>query len=153
MASGSRTPLASAQAHPAGGAGQEGYFDPVALPVEPDFMDEEGGSSTDDEQRGLLSTRFSSLGGLVDRLIGIRLFDVDEGRETSTESETEREGEGETEGEARKRIDAEVKRRREEKERLRDAQEKWRFGMGGDGEGAGWEDARWLFGRAREAWM
>lgn len=147
--SGSRTPLASAQ--PQNADGRASYFDPntLDLPIEPDFVDEEDGSSAD--EAGITASTFTSLGGLVDKLIGFNLFNVEEGRETGTESEGDGD-EGETETEAKRRIEAEVRRRREEKERLRDAQQA-RWTEGGDGEGGWQEDARWLFGRAREAWM
>lgn len=144
--SGSRTPLASTQ--PQHSDGRNNYFDPttLALPLEADFVDDDDSSV---DENSFSTSTFTSLGGLVDRLIGFNLFNVDEGRETSTESEAEEPSE--TVDEARKRIGAEQKRRRVEKARLQDAQQR-RFGGGGEGDGAGWEDARWLFGRAREAW-
>lgn len=160
VVSGSRTPLASARMREEGRSG--GYFDlpPAGLPVEPEFLDAEDSSA--DEGVGVVGARLTSLGGLVDRLIGFPLFQVEEGRETGTESEADDlsgmdgigggAGTEETEVEARRRIGAENARREGEKERLRDAQRR-RFREGGAGEGGGWEDARWLFGRAREAWL
>lgn len=133
----------------------------VALPMAPDFVDEEGESSADgDDEEGTLGGRFSSLGGIVDKLIGTNFFHADSGLETSA-SESEAEfpsrtvsggAETETDLEARKRMETENARRKGEKERLRAAQQRSLAGKVGEEEGAGWEDARWFLGRVREAW-
>lgn len=138
---------------------QEG--EEVVLPMAPDFVDEEGESSADgDDEEGMLGGRFSSLGGIVDKIIGTNFFHADPGLETSaSESEAEYPSstvsappDTETDVQARKRIEMENARRKGEKERLRAAQQRSLGGKVGGEEGAGWEDARWFLGRVREAW-
>jgi len=133
VGAGARTPTAMHQVD------SRAIYD-AELPVEADFED----SSADEGA----ASRFSSLGGIVDRIIGLNLFHVEEREETGTESEVD--GAGETETEARQRRVAESGRRREEKERLQEAQQRSvRDGLTGN---SGWtEDAKWLMGVAKEA--
>jgi len=141
---------------------QEGYFD--ALGPGPDFVDvdvegegeELGGAEEegeDEEVRRLARQRGFGLGGLVDRLVGWTLFNVDEDRE---ESERE-DGRGEEPESAAARRRAEVRRRRELLERTasssalaaarRDGaatEEKAMPATVEEGEQGGWQDAAWL---------
>lgn len=66
-----------------------GYFDQPAMPVQPDFVDLEEDERDEVEVARLAQERSFGLGGLVDRLVGFSLFNVDEDRERSdTEDES-----------------------------------------------------------------
>lgn len=90
-----------------------GYFDeePPSLPAEPDFVDvdEEDDGADEREVGRLTQERSFGLGGLVDRLMGFNLFDVEERGETSEEEEPGEDEEGADENAAKRRKDAKAK--------------------------------------------
>jgi hypothetical protein len=88
----------------------EGYFDDLEDIAEPDFVDAEDDGIVDDEEVSRLANQKGfGLGGLVDRLVGFSLFNVDEDVE-----ETDDDGAEISNEEAIKRRQAELKKRREE---------------------------------------
>lgn len=124
----------------------EGYFDEVVVGTEPDFVDAEDEGAVDDEEVSRLAQQKGfGLGGLVDRLVGFSLFNVDEDGE-----DTEEEDHGEeTVEEAEKRKKALLKKRREQLERAASSSaiatarhEDVRPPVQGDD--GGWQDAAWL---------
>ncbi|KXL51255.1 MAG: hypothetical protein FE78DRAFT_26665 [Acidomyces sp. 'richmondensis'] len=141
---GIRTPVAG----PGGQDGTLGYFDQVpaaALATEPDFVDpDEDNPDDDDDERHvfrLTGQRSFGLGGIVDRLMGFNLFNVDE-REEITEDEAEQTTE--TADEAKERMAAENRRKREAKVSLT-APPPDPVDRNADGQGeGGWQDAAWL---------
>ena len=59
----------------------EGYFDDIDDIAEPDFVDQEGDDTDDEEVSRLARQKGFGLGGLVDRLVGFSLFNVEEDAE------------------------------------------------------------------------
>lgn len=125
---------------------EQGYFDDAAVGTEPDFVDAEDEGAVDDEEVSRLARQKGfGLGGLVDRLVGFSLFNVDEDGE-----DTEEEDPGEeTAEEAEKRKEAKLKKRREQLERTASSSatatarhEDVRPPVQGDD--GGWQDAAWL---------
>lgn len=137
----------------------EGYFD-SALGAGPDFVDpselddalvgRDVDSSADEEEvRKLANQRGFGFGGVLDRLVGWTLFNVDEDRE---ESERE-DGQGwmESAEEAKRRRAVEIKRRREQLESAASSSALATQAKAGEapraaqdeGQG-GWQDAAWL---------
>lgn len=152
LTTGSRTPLATATLVPDGGD----YFDsiPDSLAIEPDFVDEENESQDEASLNRLAETHAFGVGGIIDRIMNLSLFSVEE-KEEATEDDDVKDGD-ETEEQARERREAEKKRKREEKEKLvqRSAVgsgEDGREGDAGEG-GGGWvSDAAWLLSVASKA--
>ena len=127
-------------------AGNEGYFDNIDdVIAEPDFVDLEGDSTDDEEVSRLARQRGFGFGGLVDRLVGFSLFNVDEDAE-----ETEDDGAELSKEEALKKKQAALKKRREElakaasnsAEAMKRAEHDVEPAKKAD-EG-GWHDAAWL---------
>jgi hypothetical protein len=125
--------------------GGEGYFDDVEGIAEPDFVELEDNSS-DDEVDRLARQKGFGFGGLVDRLVGFSLFNVDEdGEETDDDGGAELSKE-----EALKKRQAALKKKREElaraasssAEAMRRAEHDVQPANKAD-EG-GWQDAAWL---------
>lgn len=133
----------------------EGYFD-SALGAEPDFVDPseldvavaaaENGAD-EEEVRRLANQRGFGFGGVLDRLVGWTLFNVDEDREESEKEEQSEDGE-----EARRRREREIQRRRELLESAASssalatqARENETLEAAREGEQAGgWHDAAWF---------
>jgi hypothetical protein len=133
-------------------AGQDGagdYFEDTISPIEPDFVntDEESESQDDAAVARFVQNRSFGLGGLVDRVMNFNIFKVEE-REELTEEEVEQASE--TEEQAKTRMAAERERKREEKERLvnRSAAQEGEVDEQGEG---GWSDAAWLLSVASKA--
>jgi hypothetical protein len=126
----------------------EGYFDDLADIAEPDFVDAEDDGTLDDEEVSRLSKQKGfGFGGLVDRLVGFSLFNVDEDGEETDDGEAD-EAEMSKE-EAIKRRQAELKKRREELARAAknsaDATRRAEHVQPPkQGEEGGWQDAAWL---------
>jgi len=125
---------------------KEGYFDEVATEEEPDFVEAEDEGAVDDEEVSRLAQEKGfGLGGLVDRLVGFSLFNVDEdGEETEEEHHAE-----ETAEEVANRKEAQVRRRREQLERAASSSAVAIVRPEGvrppvQGEDGGWQDAAWL---------
>jgi hypothetical protein len=126
-------------------AGGEGYFDSIEA-AEPDFVEaEDEGAEDEDEVSQLANQKGSGLGGLVDRLVGFSLFNVDEDAETEEEEEV-----AETAEQVAKRKQLAKKRRRAQLERAASSSaiatsrsETVPTPPMQDEEG-GWQDAAWL---------
>jgi hypothetical protein len=125
----------------------EGYFDDVATGAEPDFVEAEDEGAVDDEEVSRLAKQKGfGLGGIVDRLVGFSLFNVDEDGEESDEDRAD-----ETAEDAAKRRQAQLRRRREE---LANAASSSANATGRaepeavrppvQGDDGGWQDAAWL---------
>ncbi|KAK4549807.1 hypothetical protein LTR36_005108 [Oleoguttula mirabilis] len=141
---GSMTGLRTPMRGPPGGDVVAGYFDeePLALPMEPDFVDMEGDDTADEsEVARLTGARSFGLGGIVDSLMGYNLFKVDEREETTDTDESE--------VGVKDRVAAEAKWRRGENDRLTSCPPAPEGG-GEQGEG-GWRDAAWLLSVASKA--
>jgi hypothetical protein len=173
---GSISSLRAPMAGPGGPVGgYDGYSDETRQPepgpvMGPDFVEEEEDESSDENSVSKLTGNKSfGLGGIVDRLMGFHLFNVEEHEET-TEEETEEEREEETEdgrvgvgpgGSVFGETDAQAKERRE-RERARKEEEKRKLtalqpapggedGDGAQGEPSAWKDAAWLLSVASKA--
>ncbi|KAK5127438.1 hypothetical protein LTR85_006777 [Meristemomyces frigidus] len=146
---GSMTALRTPMSGPLAGDVIAGYFDeePLALSTEPDFVDMDDGDTADEtEVARLTGSRSFGLGGIVDRLMGYNLFNVEE-REETMEDEADRPDESE-EG-AQGQETAEEKRKRDERVRLISPPPA-PDGVDEEGEG-GWRDAAWLLSVATKA--
>ena len=123
----------------------EGYFDDMAEVAEPDFVEAEDDGSIDEEEVSRLARQPGfGFGGLVDKLVGFSLFNVDEDAE-----ETEDESAELSKEEAIKKKQAELKRKREELARAaKNSADATRRGESvkpaKQGEEGGWQDAAWL---------
>jgi len=130
----------------------DGYFEgadgAVAGPdfVEAEEREGEGGEEDEEVVRRLAGERAGGLGGVLDRLVGWTLFNVDEDREDS-----EREEPAESAEEAVARRERDVARRRELLERAASssalslqAQREVERNDAADGEQGAWHDAAWL---------
>jgi hypothetical protein len=126
----------------------EGYFDDIATTAEPDFLEAEDDGAVDDEEVSRLAKQKGfGLGGIVDRLVGFSLFNVDEdGEEEEEEDEAD-----ETVEEATKRKQEHLRRRREQLERAASSSavatgraEKEAIRPPIQGDDGGWKDAAWL---------
>jgi hypothetical protein len=125
----------------------EGYFDDVATGAEPDFVEAEDEGAVDDEEVSRLAKQKGlGLGGIVDRLVGFSLFNVDEDGEESEEDCAD-----ETMEEATKRKQEQLRRRREQLERAASSSavatgraEKETIRPPIQGDDGGWKDAAWL---------
>jgi hypothetical protein len=125
----------------------EGYFDDVTTGVEPDFVVAEDEGAVDDEEVSRLAKQKGfGLGGIVDRLVGFSLFNVDEDGEESDEEHAD-----ETVEDAAKRKLAQLRRRQEQLAKAasssaiataRTETEAIRPPVQGDD--GGWQDAAWL---------
>lgn len=145
---GSRTDFHTPLAWPSGHDGSADYFDEdaLAVPTEPDFVDpDEGDGADESEVAKLTDERSFGLGGIVDRLMGFNLFNVEE-REETTDDEADKGND--TEHEAKGRAATEAKRKLEEKERLTSPPAPTADAEQGDG---GWQDAAWLLSVASKA--
>jgi len=127
-------------------AAEGAYFDDVDVAAEPDFVEQEDDGAVDDEEISRLAKlKGAGLGGLVDKLVGFSLFNVDEDAE-----DTEDEKEDETAEEAVQRKQTNLKRRREQLERAASSSAiatTVRADITGppkQGEEGGWQDAAWL---------
>ncbi|KAF2430688.1 hypothetical protein EJ08DRAFT_697166 [Tothia fuscella] len=126
---------------------QEGYFDEVTV-AEPDFVDLEDEGAVDDEEISRLAReKGSGLGGLVDRVVGFSLFNVDEDVENSSDEDHVEE----TVEEAEKRRQFQLKKRREHLEEAANnsanattAHRSQEMTSPAKGEDSGWQDAAWL---------
>jgi hypothetical protein len=125
----------------------EGYFDDVATGAEPDFVEAEDEGAVDDEEVSRLARQKGlGLGGIVDRLVGFSLFNVDEDGEESEEDYAD-----ETVEEAAKRKQAQLMRRREQLEKAASSSANATGRTGPEsirppvqGDDGGWQDAAWL---------
>jgi len=132
----------------------DGYFEGAGVAAAgPDFVEleerewESGDGEEDDEVvRRLASERAFGLGGVLDRLVGWTLFNVDEDREDS-----EREEAAESAEDAASRRERDATRRREQLERAASssalslqAQTAVDQADAADGEQGAWHDAAWL---------
>ena len=138
---GARTPGAGAQ-------NAEGYFDEDAIadaPVEPDFVDPSNVAEeevyisaqlADEEVKRLAAERGFGFGGLVDRLIGWPLFNVDEDGEDVDEA-----AEVEEEAPRKRRVESE---RKAVTPKTQPPPSTSRGQSGSSGEDGGWKDAAWL---------
>ncbi|KAF2722461.1 hypothetical protein K431DRAFT_44590 [Polychaeton citri CBS 116435] len=147
---GSRTPLASS--HNADVIA--GYFDeePLAFPDGPDFVDTDEGNSEQDEAevKRLTKDRSFGLGSLVDRLMGLDLFNVDESEEASDQESRS------SASKAEARDEAKTAQQQQQQQRLRPnlAAIERTDGKEGVAEGeqpAAWSDAAWLMSVASKA--
>lgn len=92
-----RTPLSTLEGQSYGQGSGQGYFDQVAGgPIKPDFVDAEDeeevyGEVDEEEIAKLARGQRVGLGGIVDRLVGLTMFRVDEDREGSEDEEDDRE--------------------------------------------------------------
>lgn len=123
----------------------DGYFDALDT-AEPDFVDmEDEGADDEEEVSRLAKQKGSGLGGLVDRLVGFSLFNVDEDAATEEDDEPE-----ETAEQAAKRKQLEKKRRRAQLERaasssaIATSRAETVQPPQPQGEEGGWQDAAWL---------
>lgn len=127
-------------------AAQDGYFDNIDdVIAEPDFVDIEGDDTDDEEVSRLARQRGFGFGGLVDKLVGFSLFNVDEDAEETEDDLTELSKE-----EALKKRQAALKRRREELAKAAKSSAEATRRAEHDVEPAnkqdegGWQDAAWL---------
>ncbi|QDS76381.1 hypothetical protein FKW77_003489 [Venturia effusa] len=123
----------------------DGYFDALDT-TEPDFVDvEDEGADDEEEVSRLAKQKGSGLGGLVDKLVGFSLFNVDEDAETEEDDEPE-----ETAEQAAKRKQLEKQRRRAQLERAASSsatatnRAETVQPPQPRGEEGGWQDAAWL---------
>ncbi|KAK8208865.1 hypothetical protein BKA81DRAFT_358981 [Phyllosticta paracitricarpa] len=123
-----------------------------AVPMEPDFVDDEGSSiaaEDDEEVARLARERGFGLGGWMDKLMGWTLFSVDEDGEETTDDDDDSDELTPGDHDSQRRREMEVKRRRDEWARIeaasRAAKEKKLEDLPEprDSEG-GWQDAAWL---------
>jgi len=122
----------------------EGYFDELAV-VEPDFVDKDDDAAMEAEAeiRRLANLKGFGIGGLVDKLLGFPLFNVEE------PSDEEAEAEEQSPEELRRRKEEQMKRRREQLARTATSSAVAASRapvvepQQPDGEG-GWKDAAWL---------
>ncbi|KAK8177188.1 hypothetical protein IWX90DRAFT_447231 [Phyllosticta citrichinensis] len=148
---GSRTPIGALSRR-----SSADYLDDAddAVPMEPDFVDDEGSSIAEDDEEvaRLARERGFGLGGWMDKLMGWTLFSVDEDGEETTDDDDDDDNESDdlTGGDdTQRRREMEVKRRRDEWARIeaasRAAKEKKleELPEPRDSEG-GWQDAAWL---------
>jgi hypothetical protein len=123
----------------------DGYFGNLEA-AEPDFVEvEDEGAEDEQEVSRLARQKGSGLGGLVDKLVGFSLFNVDEDAESEEDDEPE-----ETAEEIAKRKQLERKRRRAQLERaasssaLATSRAETVQPPEPQGEEGGWQDAAWL---------
>jgi Protein of unknown function (DUF3984) len=123
----------------------DGYFDDLEG-TEPDFVDvEDEGAEDEEEVSRLAKQKGSGLGGIVDRLVGFSLFNVDEDAETEEDNEHE-----ETAEQVARRKQLEKKRRKAQLERAASysavATSRVEIVQPPQprGEEGGWQDAAWL---------
>ncbi|KAK8180319.1 uncharacterized protein BKA78DRAFT_61149 [Phyllosticta capitalensis] len=150
---GSRTPIGALSRRSSADYLDDGHDDfDDTVPMEPDFVDDEGSSIAEDDEEvaRLARERGFGLGGWMDKLMGWTLFSVDEDGEETTDDESDDLTAGDNNGdEVQRRREMEVKRRRDEWARIeaasRAAQEKKLEDLPEprDSEG-GWQDAAWL---------
>lgn len=125
--------------------GAEGYFDDVEAMAEPDFVEAEDDGALDDEEISRLSKQKGfGFSGLVDRLVGFSLFNVEEDAEETEDDDAEMSNE-----EAIKKRQAELKKKREELARAAkhsaEALQRGEHVQPANEEGEGrWQDAAWL---------
>jgi hypothetical protein len=122
----------------------EGYFDDVDDLAEPDFVDEECDDTDEEEVSRLAQQKGFGIGGLVDRLVGFSLFNVEEdAEETEDDAELSKE-------DALKKRQAALKKRREELARAAKHSAEAASRAEADVPNAnkqdegGWQDAAWL---------
>ena len=126
------------------------YFaeDPLAVPIEPDFVlaevDDGEGRDEEGEVARLSDQHSYGLGGIVDRLMHFNLFSVAEKEEMTTDEEDRGNG---TEDERDQRRAAAAKKKRNEGQVVLPPAPP---GGGEQGEGS-WQDAAWLLSVASKA--
>ncbi|KAK0263240.1 hypothetical protein LTS09_002431 [Friedmanniomyces endolithicus] len=142
---GTRTPMAAP-----GSLDMTSYFaeDPLAVPIEPDFVlaevDDGEGRDEEGEVARLSDQHSYGLGGIVDRLMHFNLFSVAEKEEMTTDEEDRGNG---TEDERDQRRAAAAKKKRNEGQVVLPPAPP---GGGEQGEGS-WQDAAWLLSVASKA--
>jgi hypothetical protein len=94
---------------PGSTAGAEGYFDNIDDVLEPDFVDDIEDDTDDEEVSRLARQKGFGFSGLIDKMVGFSLFNVDEDA-----NETEDDGTELSKEEALKKKQAALKKRREE---------------------------------------
>jgi hypothetical protein len=117
--------------------GGEGYFDDPEEIAEPDFVDPDDDGALDEEVSRLSKQKGFGFGGIIDRMVGFSLFNVDEDREQTADEDNEV-----SKQEAVKRRQADLKKKSDKKLGRCNAAEQVQ--PAGRGEEGGWNDAAWL---------
>jgi hypothetical protein len=67
----------------------EGYFDDPEDITEPDFVDPDDDGALDEEVSRLSKQKGFGFGGIIDRMVGFSLLNVDEDREQTADEDIE----------------------------------------------------------------